>query len=54
MKVENAHGILLSLSDEEVADLKVIAKRDGITLEEALCKSIQHYCSKVCKHLKRR
>lgn len=54
MKVENANGILLSLSDEEIADLKIIAKRDGLTLEEALNKCVKNYCSKVCKHLKRR
>ena len=54
MKVENANGILLSLSGEEVADLKIIAKRDGITLEKALSKCVKNYNLRKMKNIKKK
>lgn len=43
MKVTELIGFLCEFSDEEIAKIESIAKRDGISLEQALEKAVQNF-----------
>lgn len=43
MRVTETIGIICELSEDELAKLRAIAERDGITPSEALTKSIQNF-----------
>ncbi len=45
MKVSELTGFLCEFSDEEIAKIEAIAKRDGISLEQALEKAIENFLS---------
>lgn len=45
MKIMGKIGFLCELSEAEVAMLREIAERDGLTLEEALQKAVKKFLS---------